>query len=472
MTSDPTASLVLHVKALHAADENATQHSGLVGGSTAERRIMCPASYQSELLLPPELERESSTYADEGTALHNAIQYILDNDIKDIDSLIGMEFSGGESGAIYVIDDNLLDNALIPCLDFFDALSEELKEEGGLEFILEQRCRMPGIEGAFGTSDLIGCTQKRSVIIDWKFGVGKSVAASYIDDDGKERPNYQLMFYARAAAHMFPDMFGNGDPDWPVDLYIMQPRARGSDGMPTMFTVTIKQLEEFRMLLVARVVEAKDGVHPTRKRGDWCTFAKCKTVCPLHTAAARDLTKLNQLVESRKAGVLGGLDIDWAVAYGDMLTFADVVEALIGEIRAQAHTFMDAGNKIVDADGNELFKLVPKRPSNVYTDADGAIREAQKLAAVQKKALDVNLFYDKPELKSPAQFRSVIADVLMDGQTKKVREEKAKEWMKDFTANVSSGTTIAPIDDSRRAVFQTSEAMLALANKLGALSGQ
>lgn len=433
---------------------------------------MCPASYQSELKLPPSLKDESSVYADEGSALHSAIQYVLENDLKDLDSLLGKEFVGGTNGAVFIIDDNLLDNALIPCLDFFDALSEELKEEGGLEFVLEQRCRMPGIEGAFGTSDLIGCTQKRSVIIDWKFGVGKPVSAYYVDDDGKTRPNYQLMFYARAAAHMFPDMFGNGDPDWPVDLYIMQPRARGSDGLPTKITVTVRELEAFRMLLVARVVEAKDGVHPTRKRGDWCTFAKCKTVCPLHNAAARDLTKLNQLIESRKAGVLEGMDIDWAVAYGDMLTFADVVEALIGEIRAQAHTFMDAGNKIVDADGNELFKLVPKRASAVFTDSNAAIREAQKLAAVKKTHLDLNLFYDPPTLKSPAQFRGVIADVLMDGTTKKAKEEAAKEWMKDFTANVSSGTTIAPIDDSRRAAFQTSGAMLALAEKLGALSAQ
>ncbi|MFZ1703663.1 MAG: hypothetical protein WAT79_04920, partial [Saprospiraceae bacterium] len=169
---------------------------------------------------------------------------------------------------------------------------------------------------------------------------------------------------------------------------------------------------------------------------------------------------------------LGGIGIDWSVAYGDLLTFADIVEALIGEIRTQAHAFMDAGNQVVDHDGNTAYKLVPKRATPFFTDADSAIREAQKLAAVSKKKLDVNAFFNPPAVKSPAQFRAVVAEALMDGTTKKAREEAAKEWMKPYVDAISSGTTIAPADDRRAPAAPPAEYALALAQKLAALSGQ
>lgn len=453
-------------------------HSSLVGGSSAEKRINCPASYQLEQRLPPELKRESSSYADEGTAMHSAVQYVLENNLVDLDQLLGMEFGGSEDGSrsSYVVTKDLLDSCITPCIDFFDALDDELKDEGGLDFMLEARCEMPGIPNAFGTSDLIARTSKRSIIADWKFGVGVKVDASYWvpspTDPAVEimKPNAQLMFYARAAMHSFPDMFGEGD-NWPVDLYIVQPRARDGDGTPSMVTVTRRQLEAFRMELVRAVAEAQ-GENARMQRGKWCTFAQCKTICPKFIGPALDLTKMHKAIEAKKEGTLEGLDIDWAVVYGDMLTFADLVEEIIGEIRAQAHTFMDAGNQIVDAEGNQSYKLVPKRATTVYTDADAALREAQKLSAKTKKSFVVADCYSKPEIISPAQLRAVIADKLMEGPTKKAREEAAKEWMKPYVANVSSGTTIAPAGDPRGAAIPPAEYMLQLANKLSAISGQ
>lgn len=453
-------------------------HSTLVGGSTAERRINCPASYRLEQKLPPETMRQSSNYADEGTAMHSAVQYALEHDVVDLDQLLGMAFGGSEDGerAAHVVTQDLLDSCVTPCISFFDALNDELKAEGGLDFILEARCEMPGIPNAFGTSDLIARTDKRTIIADWKFGVGVQVKAAYdtpspTDPDATViTPNAQLMFYARAAMHTYPDMFGDGD-DWPIDLYIVQPRARDGDGTPSVYTTSRRELEAYRMKLILAVSEAT-GVNARMKRGGWCTFAACKVICPEFTRPALDLTRMHQAIEEKKLGLLGGIDIDWSVAYGDLLSFADIVEALIGEIRTQAHAFMDAGNPVVDRDGNTAYKLVPKRATTVFTDVDGAIREAQKLAAVSKKALDVNAFYVEPVVKSPAQFRAVVAEALMDGGTKKARDEAAKEWMKPFTDAVSSGTTIAPADDRRAPAVPPAEYALALARKLAALSGQ
>ena len=74
-----------------------TEHSSLVGGSTADRRINCPASYQLEQKVPKGIKEKSSIYADEGTALHECMAYILRNDIvlsELDDKILGMEFAG------------------------------------------------------------------------------------------------------------------------------------------------------------------------------------------------------------------------------------------------------------------------------------------------------------------------------------------------------------------------------------------
>ena len=59
--------------------ETPEEHSDVVGGSTAARRIGCPRSYALEKLVPPD---PGSSYAREGTALHEMMAIILDKDKK------------------------------------------------------------------------------------------------------------------------------------------------------------------------------------------------------------------------------------------------------------------------------------------------------------------------------------------------------------------------------------------------------
>jgi hypothetical protein len=278
-------------------------------------------------------------------------------------------------------------------------------------------------------------------------------------------PNAQLMFYGRSALHTHPEMFGEGD-DWPVDLYIVQPRAR-IDEEGEVFqkhTVTRRELEEFRWKLIKAVSEAT-GKDPSIKRGEWCRFAKCKTICPKFTGPALDLTKMHMALEERKAGPLGGIDIDWAVELGRMLSFAHTVEELAAAIRAQAHAFLADGNQIVDHNGNPLYKLVPKRPTATWTDAQGAVEMALK-RGVKKDNL-----YTAPEPKSPAQMRAALAPTV-DAKTKKAQEEGAKELLKPFFAEISSGDTLASINDRREGVVPASAAMRSLSDKLAAMSVQ
>lgn len=451
-------------------------HSSVVGGSTAERRIACPGSYQLEQKLPPSALKGSSEYADEGTALHEAMAYILTNDIDDLDDVLGMTFGVSDtSPAGYVMTQELVDQALTPCVDFFNALADELTEsDGDFMFLVECRVEMPGIPNAFGTSDVIFRTPKRSGNVDWKFGVGVPVKAFYVDEsapDGK-RPNAQQAYYSRGGMFSFPEMFEQ-DPSWPVDLYIVQPRGR--DGDPeqpyTHYQTTVKQLEEFRMLLISRVAEAM-GDNPrvvrSREKNGHCKFCKVKPICPAHTGPAVDATKLaDKLAAKRKGGsVLEGIDINWSTMYGELLDFAQIMEALAAEITAQAHAFADEGNVICDEDGNETWHLVQKRASEKYVDEAGALVKVQALGVPQDQCYTL-------ETKSPAQLREALAAVLPVaeyGKTKKAREEKAKEIIGEFTAKISSGTTLARAGDDRRKYIPTAGRVAELSNKLAALT--
>ena len=54
------------------------QHSRIVGGSTAKRVIACPGSVALVDKMPPQ---PSSSYANEGTLLHDTIADVLDKPI-------------------------------------------------------------------------------------------------------------------------------------------------------------------------------------------------------------------------------------------------------------------------------------------------------------------------------------------------------------------------------------------------------
>jgi hypothetical protein len=452
-------------------------HSSVVGGSTAERRIACPGSYKLEQKLPPSAKNDSSEYADEGTALHEAMAYILTNGVTDLDDILGMTFGADpdRNPTGYVMTQDLVDHALAPCVDFFDALEEELIEtDGDFMFLVECRVEMPGIPNAFGTSDIVFRTPKRSGIVDWKFGVGVPVKACYKEDD-VERANHQLAFYARSGVFSLPHMFGD-DPKWPVDLYIVQPRGRDIDPEQpyTYHQTTIKALEDFRRLLVSRVAEAM-GDEPriirSKDKNGHCKFCKVKPICPAHLGPAIDATKLaDKLVAKRsgKGSVLDGIDINWSVFYGELLDLGQIMEALAKEITAQAHAFADEGNVICDEDGNETWKLVQKRPSESYKDEAGAVTMAKKMGVAHEDCFTL-------ETKSPAQLRSALAGVLDPakyGTTKKAREEAAKGLIADYTVKASSGTTLAPASDDRRTYIPTAGQVHALSNKLASLVGK
>lgn len=428
-------------------------HSSIVGGSSADKRLNCPKSYQLEQKLPAELRSGSSSYADEGTALHEAMEFILTEGIDDLGELIGKTFNG------YEMTKALIEEAIVPALEAYDEIDESYDDEGGIEFLLEQRCAFPGIDDAFGTCDVTGKTDKRSIILDWKFGAGVPVHAVYTEQDGSPRVNGQLLFYACMVRHSVPSMFGEGD-DWPVDLYIVQPRTRETyaDGKRySKASVSNAELDRFEAALIAAIEEAQ-GPNPRSKRGPWCRFADCKAICEHHTGPLLDLGKLDLTALKRiKPGVEEPVvPTDWGELFAAYLPVCDVVEEVIKAIRAQAHGWLEQGRLIDD------WKLVPKRATESYVDETGARRHALGLGLTEKDIVEPG------KLKSPAQLGKVL-EPKMDGKTKKEREAEARRQIAAFTSAVSSGTTLARADDTREAVTPAPLLMQDLAKKLAGI---
>lgn len=384
-----------------------SRHSTVVGGSSAARLLNCPGSTALLAKLPQVADRDSF-YSLEGTALHTAIEQLITGKLTLARLREGPIMIATHAGAIEVTP-ALTRDTLEPAWDYWQALLDRVDV-----WQLETEVRFPGIKGAFGTADVIAHDRIKNItyVTDWKFGAGVGVLAVYPDPDDSdyEIVNEQLMFYATAARHTQPEFF---PPGCKVILTIVQPRARGHDPI-TSVEVTLDDLDVFASdLRSALAITA-----PTVKRGRWCEFMACQTICPLWTGPLLDLNAITQTTVA-----LSETDPGYQRTLLDILAAAPGVEDLIREARSQAHLIM--------ANGGELpgWKLVAKRANRQWTVGPDVIAKKLKIPLAK--------LYDKV-LKSPAG-----VEKLLPAKTK-VPEALA--------VATSSGTTIAPADDKRPAI--------------------
>lgn len=450
-------------------------HSSIVGGSSASRILGCPGSVDLLAKLPDAVLNESTSYADEGTGLHEIMAYLVENDV-DINSIM-TDPKVDELWARYDLHLDRMYDAVVPAYKSFLAYLDTLYEndDDEVRIRVESRVQMPGIDGAFGTCDVLIRAPRKTVVWDWKFGQGVPVLASYKvkTDVGQDTPgadpetgyradeygNDQLMFYARAAMETYPDYFeGDEQSCWPVELVICQPRIL--DEELSTFSTDNWMLEEFRLDLVDAVEEALSGKGQLKK-GSYCRFAKCKTICPLHlngpvamAEVGEKLNKLAALHSLRVADEAAGVDcgpvpegLSYPEALAAMLTIAEIVEPYINEAYAQAHAFMEAGGVIPG------HKLVPKRAG-----WDSWLDEKKTDAFLGRAGLSVD------ERRKP--WSSITPAVAR----KKIKDEKQLKLLEKYVKpGVSSGTTIAPSDDPRPAIEATATMVKSLADKIASL---
>jgi len=385
------------------------EHSHVMGGSTAARRINCPGSLELEQASP---EQETSEYAERGSMLHAAMEILLTADPQTpeaedafMDDLIGQDLGFGPE---HVITKELIDEKIWPA---WQAWLEVLETYDLDDWMIEQRVSLESvIPGAFGTADVIAKdTQKRLHILDWKFGDGVPVPVE---------GNMGLGFYAGAALYddLDSDLVQMCDDISGIVLHIVQPRT-GSDQVLNTWETTEDWVEKL-IEQADRAMKLARGKNPPLTPGSWCQFCRARITCPAQNALAS--TAL-----SNAPKYMTSVDL------GAAMEMAMQLKSWIAEVVKLAEREAEAGAVIPG------FKLVNKRPTRVWTDE----KKAEKMLKAGKHKVG-EIFTKK--LISPTQ-------------AEKLNKELYNSKLSDIVVFHSSGLTLVPDSDKRQAVVSSAE---------------
>jgi hypothetical protein len=404
-------------------------HSRKLGGSSARKRIQCPASYRLEEPYPDD---PGNQYTAEGTVLHKVVETCIREDL-DATEIAGKVYRDDETGLEFEMDDERV-VLVAECLKHVDALCPEGDD---VEIYLEIKAPFPLIPGSFGTCDLcvINHTKKLVSWTDWKFGGGVPVKAIYEDAEGNGVINEQLLFYNCAGIN---GLGAKIPRDYKHDLHVFQPRM-----LPEGHTSALDVDDEERKAFVEAAVNATmpTAINAPPVKGDWCRWCKAKLTCPEFTGPLLDLVALAPKVPERKTekakngkavktkALAAPPPNDYAEVLSAGLQLASIVEDLIGELKAQAHTFLEQGGKI------KGFKLVDKRATRSWVD------DEKTPAALIKLGLPQDAIFDTV-LVSPTE-----AEKRLKARGKDLTMQP--ESQPGLVKKVSSGTTMAPDDDAR-----------------------
>lgn len=300
------------------------QHSKIVGGSTAKRVIACPGSVELVAKMPPQ---PSSSYADEGTLLHDTIADILDGKGTP-ESYLGRKHND------IVLTQDLIDRKLTVALTALMEVDPNLEMEYAVESRVGFGDLLPDV---FGSTDLLGRIGDRAIVLDWKFGDGVAVSA-------EENP--QLLFYAAAAMRTAATEWAF-DGAKEVELIIVQPPY------VKRWLTTIDRVKAFEDQLVAAVKVALKPDAPLAS-GDHCKWCAAKPVCPVMTGA----------VDRALKEQLDALPLDQIGHYMNQLP---QIEAFLKDLQQLAHWLIEEGKTIPG------WKLVNKRATRQWVDEDKAV---------------------------------------------------------------------------------------------------
>lgn len=368
------------------------------GGSTMERTLNCQAWRQKADALPPQ---GSSSFADEGTMLHDCMELIFidDNEIT-LNSILSNKKAIKETQCgDAVLTPELWEAKLIPAHDAVTTLFKLYKVEywfcEPFVELIEDEAGGSIDMVAFGTCPDTG--KKVVLIIDYKFG--------YVSVAAKE--NSQMLFYALCCA-VDPEFEEEFEDVERIVTAIIQPNDVGDT--LDKFAYDIERLDAFE----AAVYEAIDNSklpNPTPTAGDWCKYCPAATTCEAKTGAADKALRLNP---------------DDASILADAMGMVDQLEEWCREVRKHAQEQLEMGVTL------KGWKLVDKRATRKWRDAaaaEAAIKKNRKLKQSETH---------KTTLLTPPQFE-------------KLCKKKGVDFEKyaDYIEAVSSGTTIAHDSDPR-----------------------
>jgi hypothetical protein len=247
------------------------EHSNILGGSSANIRLNCPASLKLSEDIP---QPPTSSYAQEGTALHMIMEQITGEPVPKVEDWVGAVINGIE------ITTEIFVERILPA---WEATEEAFKRLDISDYLLEARVKYTPIEDSFGTCDILAKGRDDLVVVmDYKFGRG--VMVSPVE-------NRQLMYYAMAAMHdpAYKD-FWTGEADQPVVLGIIQP---GAEHTLRTWECTAGDLIAFDInLRQSMYIAVEGGSEP--QMGDWCRWCRAAPVCPAKLEAAGAINRLKK----------------------------------------------------------------------------------------------------------------------------------------------------------------------------------
>lgn len=306
-----------------------------------------------------------------------------------------------------VLTQELIDDKLKPALAALDQIDPKQEMEIEAETSVNFGDLLPGV---FGSTDLIGRLGNRAVVLDWKFGDGVAVEV-------EENP--QLMFYA-AAAMRTPSAQWAFEGATEIEMVIVQPPA------VKRWVTTPERIAAFELQLV-QAVKASEKPNAKLEVGDHCRWCAAKPVCPQMTGAVdRALQTKLQAIDTQMLG--------------SYLANADMLEQWITDLRALAFAMLESGAPVPG------YKLVAKRATRSWTDEEKAALALFAFGLSESEVLEISVI-------SPAK-------------AEKALKKRKQALPDDLVVAISSGNTLASVDDPRPEVILLGKQLTAALSKL------
>jgi len=306
-----------------------------------------------------------------------------------------------------ILTQDLIDEKIKPAMEALDAIDPDQTMEYEVETRVGFGDLLPGV---FGSTDLIGRIGNRAIVLDWKFGDGVMVEV-------EENP--QLMFYAAAAMRTKEAQWAfEGATE--IEMVIVQPPE------VRRWVTTPERIAAFELELVQAV---KRSQYPDAHLsvGDHCRWCAAKPICPKMTGAVDRALKVQ--IEALPAQQIS--------VY---LKNADMLEEWIKDLRALALQMLESGAKLPE------YKLVAKRAIRSWSDEEKA-----------KVALFAYGLTESEVMES---------SVVSPAKAEKALKKRKIGLPEDLVVAISSGNTLASVDDPRPEVMLLGKQLSAALSKL------
>lgn len=240
------------------------QHSqrahALLSASGASRWINCTPSAKLE---DEYGERESSTYAQEGTLAHELSELYLLKDTLNLITEEGFNARLEEIMANDLFSEEMLDVVPIYTDYCADSLAEAKVANPLAIMEIEQKLDLTEyVPESFGTADCVIINDNLMEVIDLKYGKGVPVYAEW---------NKQLMLYALGALRKYDVMYDINE----VRVTIVQPRINNISSWQISVEELKKWADEELKPKADLAFEGKGELNA----GDWCRFCAVRNQC-------------------------------------------------------------------------------------------------------------------------------------------------------------------------------------------------